>query len=185
MRVFFAVQIPATPPIRAVVAELDRLGGLFKVVDAAQLHVTLRFVGEASAGELDALHASLDRAAAGVSWFNLRLCGLGTFPPGRSDGKRMPRVIYAGTLDAQPLDTMAARLAQPGNRPFAAHVTLARHRPNRRPSRTQRDRLAALFEQYGDADFGTVPVRELCLVESVLTPTGPRHASLRRAVLGP
>ena len=99
-------------------------------VRSANLHLTLRFLGATAATSIPALEAAVDRAAHGSAPFEARLAGAGAFPsPAR------PRAVFLRVGEgAARLEALAARLAAelaedgwpPGERPFAAHLTLAR-----------------------------------------------------------
>jgi 2'-5' RNA ligase len=99
-------------------------------VRSANLHLTLRFLGATAAASIPALEAAVDRTARGWAPFEARLAGAGAFPsPAR------PRAVFlrvgegAASLGAL-ADRLAAELAAagwpPAERPFAAHLTLAR-----------------------------------------------------------
>lgn len=168
--------------MRSLIERLSALGGLFKVVKPDPLHLTLRFYGEVDSERADVLAGLLDQVVAEHRWFNLRLRGLGTFPASVGLAK-WPRVIFVAGVSPSSIEPMAAALAEPGDRPFVAHMTLARHRHKRRPHRVQREKLAQLLSEYEQTDFGLFPVRELCLIESVLTSDGPIYTVRHRAAL--
>jgi 2'-5' RNA ligase len=125
-RLFFAVW-----PDAAALARLERLAGELaaasagKPVPAAKIHLTLAFLGEVDAARMEsALSAA---RAVRFGRFAMTLDCVGSF--------RGARVAWAGSL-ATPTalaclhGDLAARLAAAGftleDRPFAAHVTLAR-----------------------------------------------------------
>ena len=99
-------------------------------VRSSNLHLTLRFLGATPAASIPALEAAVDWAARDTSPFEARLSGAGAFPsPAR------PRAVFlrvgqgaAGLVTLA--DRLTAALAErgwpPGERPFAAHLTLAR-----------------------------------------------------------
>ena len=99
-------------------------------VRSANLHLTLRFLGATPAAALPALEAAIGRTASGLAPFEARLAGAGAFPsPAR------PRAVFLRVTDGAAslgalADGLAAELAAggwpPGERPFEAHLTLAR-----------------------------------------------------------
>lgn len=99
-------------------------------VRSANLHLTLRFLGATPAAAIPALEAAVDRTALGAAPFEARFSGAGAFPsPAR------PRAVFLGVGEGAAglsalADRLAAELAEggwpPGERPFAAHLTLAR-----------------------------------------------------------
>lgn len=99
-------------------------------VRSSNLHLTLRFLGATPAASIAALEAVVDRTAGGMAPFEARLSGAGAFPsPSR------PRAVFLRVGDgAARLSALADRLEgelvaggwPPAERPFAAHLTLAR-----------------------------------------------------------
>jgi 2'-5' RNA ligase len=150
-------------------------------VAPANLHVTLKFLGQIDPGRVPALTEALRAAAAPHAPFTLAVTGLGAFPtPGR------PRVIWAGLADAAgalrrlagAVDAAAAALGVPAEtRPFAAHVTLGRVREARR-----QPRLAEALER--PESFGALAVTRVCLMRSELSPRGARYTELAALPLG-
>ena len=143
MRQFLAIPLP-DPVRRAAAASREVLAtgdDGWRFVRDEGLHVTLRFLGEVDASRRDAWDAAWREAARGVGTIALRLRGAAVFPPtGR------PRVLALGVIDETP-DRLLLRLAlrmelaaraqgfAPEERPFAAHVTLARARSAARVAR--------------------------------------------------
>jgi len=94
------------------------------------LHLTLRFLGPTLDERRPAVEAAMRTAAAGARPFPIRIGGGGAFPsPAR------PRVLWLGvTAGAEQLAALAGDLAAalaaagwpPQERPFRAHLTLAR-----------------------------------------------------------
>jgi 2'-5' RNA ligase len=123
-------------PIRAA----EPVGRGIRWVRLDQLHVTLRFLGPTSEHRLDSLVEATRTAAAACRPFEVRFRGAGAFPPvGR------PRTLWLAIEDgATELAALAAALDQalvgagwPANdRPFRAHLTLARADGVRQGSRT-------------------------------------------------
>lgn len=185
MRAFVAVAVeePAVvDALRAAVGRLRRVGGV-KWVAPGQYHFTLQFLGEIPEERVEAAGGALARSAAASRAFRLRLERLGAFPPAGP-----PRVVWAGCSEGgEALEalgaTVRAELAAvgfpPEERPFSAHLTLGRVK-DPRSARGLREALAS----GGDPAFGLVPVGELRLLRSRLTPSGPEYSPLRTARLG-
>ena len=131
------VAVPLREPARAAVADIvERIragepeGRGVRWVRLEGLHVTLRFLGPTDATRVAAIAAAVERTAASVSPFTIRIAGAGAFPPvGR------PRTLWLD-LDrgvealAELARTLDDHLAEVGwtreQRPFRAHLTLAR-----------------------------------------------------------
>lgn len=174
MRAFFALALPAE--VRAELAALRTDVGKARWVAPAQLHVTLRFLGEIDEPTERRLIDEVESRRA--PWPTLRLVvrGVGVF-----GAPRKPRVLWAALDPVEPLRRIAEDLEQavravglpPEDRPFTAHVTLARL------TRPDPARVAELVR--ARATFATQPfdARALTLYSSTLTATGavhePRH----------
>lgn len=159
MRLFVAIDPPEV--VRDALAALELPGRLSRV-PRDQLHLTLRFLGEVERVP------ALDLASPP---FSLRVVGGGAFP-----SAARPRVLWAGIggdLDA--LAGLAARVEAavrsvglpPADKPFRAHLTLARVRGGRVPE--------AVAAVQALPDLGEWPVREVLLVKSTLGPRGAVH----------
>lgn len=144
-------------------------------VAPANLHVTLKFLGQVDEARVLAFAEALTGAAAGHRAFDVVVRGLGAFP-----SPTRPRVLWAG-LDgdagrlaalAESVDAACGGLGVPREtRAFAAHVTLGRVRePRRQP--TLADALAR------GGEFGRVGVGRVALMRSELSPRGARYSEL-------
>ena len=176
MRLFFALPLP--PAIQRDLAALRRDLGKARWVPAAQLHLTLRFLGEVdddtATRVIEAVREERERAPWALP--PLRARGIGTF------GGRKPRVLFAGVTPREPAEAVAASIERavvgvglaPEARPFAAHITLARF------ARPDLDRITAFLRD--EATFATEPfeVPEAILYRSKLTPSGALHEPLHR-----
>ena len=166
---------------RALAADLPE--GTLRPVGEAQLHLTLRFLGEVEEGMLPALGRELSRLA--PLELTLRLGGAGSF-----GGPRRARVCWlAVESDGGALDALAGRVedavvaagAPARGEPFHAHLTLAR--VARRVDAAAR---RAVWEAAGALPEAQAPpfrAREFALVRSHLAGGGghgPRYEPLER-----
>ncbi len=125
MRLFFALVPP--PPIRALL--LARMQGLLSArwQSEAQLHVTLRFVGETDRHGAEALMLAL--RAERFARLEAHLDGFGAF-----DRRDRVDQLWAGLAPRTPLAALHARLdrlcvrcgSEPEARKYVPHITLAR-----------------------------------------------------------
>ncbi len=147
-----------------------------RILDPDSLHVTLLFLGERPAEEIDALAAALSEAALGAQECRLETGAPLWLPP------RRPRALAVEIHDRSgELATLQRELAralceitgeQPPRR-FRAHVTVARSRaaPRRRAELPATPPLG--FD-----------VAEAVLYRSRLEPSGARYEAVARAPLG-
>jgi len=147
------------------------------------VHATLQFLGAVPEERVAEVAAAVAAAASGARPIALEVRGAGAFPTARR-----ARVVWLGLAgEVAPLAALAAELGRrlgplgfpPEERPFSPHLTVARAR-DARGAAGLGGALASL------ADAEPVPWRlgELVLVESRLSPRGPRYEAVLRARLG-
>jgi 2'-5' RNA ligase len=138
----------------------------------ANLHVTLRFLGDRVAGPtLDRLDGALGEIATATTCFALEVRGIGVFPnPAR------PRVVWVG-MESSNLRTLAAQIegAAVGaglapERGFTPHLTIGRIR-----DLTEWKELRRAIEAAQDRKFGWTRVKSLILYRSILGRDSPTY----------
>jgi 2'-5' RNA ligase len=127
MRLFVAIDLPdhVAGQVRALCHGLSAA----QWSNPAQLHLTLRFLGELPEDRAEALKVQLQRVSHPP--FQLGLHGVGVFPRNR----RPARVLWAGVTPLEPIVALKAAIdevvgADPetSERGFSPHLTLARFR---------------------------------------------------------
>jgi len=191
MRIFIGIDLD--PEIRArILRFLEGIEGFApdaRWVRPESLHVTLKFIGEQTPEQVEAITARLERIESGG--FEIRFGGYGFFPTAKA-----PRVFWIGIQAGPQLGQLAGSIdvavAELGiareDRPFSPHLTLARgggrsgspkwgkgDGPNAIFA-TLDKRLAAM----GELDFGTMTANEFILFQSQLSPGGSKYTKLRR-----
>lgn len=171
MRAFFGVALPALEPLRALLEELRRCGGDYKLVDAEHFHLTIRFLGEIP----DAQAAPVLAAVKGIprpAPFEITVEDVGAFP----DWKKL-NILWAGVKDAagglaklhvETERALAAIGLQGEGRPYSPHLTLGRKR-----SEQGRDAVRNVLTARRGAHFGAARIDRMTLFESALTRDGP------------
>lgn len=191
MRLFIGIELSDAMKTAAAAAS-DRLQAAFakarlrvdaRWVPAANLHVTLWFIGEVDdargARISEAMNAPFD-----VAPFTLGAAGLGAFPPSGP-----PRVFWvAVTAGADPLRELhrqvESRLTpfgfEPERRVYSAHLTIARVKDVARGASHRIRRLLADTP----ADAGATDITAVTLFRSHLSPKGSTYEALLRVPLG-
>ncbi len=179
MRLFFAVELPAA--VRSALGRLQVEDPAYRWVDAVQLHVTLAFLGEQPAARLPDLEGIGQAAAAASHTGTLRLDEPGSFGP-----RSAPRVLWIGLagdvptllgLHAALADRLRAAAFPVEDRPFQAHITLARRReraPGRSPAPWPPPHVRS----------AAIPLEALTLFQSRLSPRGATYLPLGHWPLG-
>jgi 2'-5' RNA ligase len=184
IRAFVAILIDDTTRA-ALAAEIDRLRAAaprVAWVAAANLHFTLKFLGQVDPALVEPLTRRLQAALHDAPAFDLDLAGLGAFPTAAR-----PRVVWVGVVAGHaPMRGIAERVEtalEPmgfarASRPFSPHLTLGRVRDPRRD-----DRLAALIDHDAGRSFGSFRVHAASLMRSVLSPRGSQYSEINTVSL--
>jgi RNA 2',3'-cyclic 3'-phosphodiesterase len=175
VRLFLAINFPADvrTALWEAVQPLTRKGYPVKWVGADQLHLSLKFLGDVEADQLEDLKAASARAAQGTRPLTLTVGegGFGVFP----DYQR-PRVLWAAVTAEPALEILQHQVERefaplgfpPEGRPFRPHVTLGRATRSASP----RD-FGGLETAFGRLSFAATMVAEqLDLMESTLQQSG-------------
>lgn len=193
VRAFIAIELPL--PIRQALSTLEEhiqasagpaARKAIRWVPTENMHLTLKFLGEVSAGNLQALAHMLRGEARRHSTFSFSVGELGAFP-----NLRRPRVIWIGIKAPGELSNLqkaieaeTQRLGYPAEeRPFSPHLTLGRISQNARPE--EASLVAHALGEMKVEMIGQVQANQVHLFRSDLRPTGAVYARLFSFDLSP
>ncbi len=168
-RLFVAIDLPEqVKDAVAGIAGRELTGA--RLVPREQLHLTLRFIGDADEAQYQAIKAGLGKIKGAA--FSLALKEVGHFPPGRR-----PRVLWVGMEESAPLLELQEEVERalvgagvpPEERGFSPHITIARLKE------TPPVKVMALEEKHRQFSAGPFPVEEFYLYSSTLTREGAIH----------
>ncbi len=164
LRLFVGIEFP--PELKLHLSMLCTSIPGAKWVDAGNLHLTLRFIGEVG----EDVAADIDEALARVRArrFTLQLAGTGVF------GGNRPRALWVGVERHPELVSLHAKIEkalirigiEPEQRKFAPHVTLARLRE------PALDMLGAFLAAHAQFRAAPLPVESFSLIASFPTKAG-------------
>ncbi len=149
-------------------------------VDPANVHLTLKFLGNVPVDGIQEITAALKEACAGLSPFIMDISGLGCFPSANN-----PRVIWVGVREEtgrlkRLQERVEGRLEnlgfKPERRPFRSHLTLGRVK--KRAHAGARRIIGGIVSATSVGDLGQMEVGEISLMKSVLLPSGAQYSRL-------
>ncbi|UCD80567.1 MAG: RNA 2',3'-cyclic phosphodiesterase [Desulfobacterales bacterium] len=184
LRSFIAIELP-----EAVCSLMERVQQDLKSlhlevgwVRPQNIHLTLKFLGNISTGDIDKIGGAMKDAAKDFEPFTLTVGGLGFFP-----GIKRPRVIWVGVggqtgqlfaLQRNLEDRLAAVGFPREKRSFKGHLTLGRFRGGADP-----DRIRQIMQEYSDFGKQEFTTHRVVLFKSDLKPTGAVYSQLLQAEL--
>ncbi|ACX52821.1 2'-5' RNA ligase [Ammonifex degensii KC4] len=173
-RLFWAVPLPAS--LRRQLVEVQRELGFsprsVKWVEEENLHLTVRFLGDTEAGQVDPLREAVAARLTSIKAFSLEVEKLGAFP-----SLKHPRVIWVGVKAHPSLFLLYQAVEEavrglgfaPATQPFSPHITLGRVRERA---------VVPGDHRWAERSYTFTPflVDELVLYRSFLTPRGPIYS---------
>ncbi len=176
MRSFIA--IPLSEKTRAALGKcrdaLKSSDGNIKWVEDENFHITMRFLGEITSSTAAAVTEGIQDIASGTKSFGISLQGIGAFP-----SFRRPKVLWTGVTAGREelkkvhgkVDSLIKTLGFEGNERFVPHVTIGRVRA---PAHLE----VLVPECKKIQKIGEEMVQGISLMESILTPQGPKYSEL-------
>lgn len=182
IRTFVAIQISVElqEELGRFLAELKKKHADVKWVNHDSIHLTLKFLGNLTASQIEMVIAAVQQACEGVSEFHLKTGERGAFP-----NLKRPKVFWVGLSYANDptlinlQSKIEAVLAEIGfekeTRKFHAHLTIGRVRRFK-----NMDDVVQKFMEYDLAEI-EFDVQEVLIMKSVLTPKGAVY-SIQKAI---
>ena len=186
IRAFLAIEPPEN-----VLQEITRLQEKLKREISGRLswtrpqgqHLTLKFFGDISTEDVKNICSAVQNRIVSEQKLNLKVEKLGVFPD-----VRRPRVLWCGvTGDVERLSVLQKKidndLAAIGfpaeDRPFKAHLTLARIKDSR-----DMTGISEALKKHNEFTAGEFNCTELILFQSKLSPQGAIYTKLAEFALG-
>ena len=178
IRTFIALKITPEKTLKIAIEKLkhDFAKSPIKWINFDDFHLTLHFLGEISAENIEKVTKIIHQRAINLIPFEIEVRGLGAFYK-----KGHPFVIWAGVKEHkimnQLFSELKADLSLNGfafeNRPFAPHLTLGRIKKKESP-----DLLKSTLLKYEGVLLQKVLIKEIYFYESILNPSGPVYRAL-------
>jgi len=186
IRTFLAIEIPKEilDQFERVQYRLGRsMTGVIRWVKPGSIHLTLKFFGNITEGEIRSIRNALESKARALGPVDVAIGTLGVFP-----NLSRPRVLWVGVtegmkeladLQAQVETALEAAGFAREERPFRPHLTIGRMKGERRI-----DGLDKAVEDHKGFAAGKFTATEMVLFRSDLKPAGPVYTPLARFRLG-
>jgi RNA 2',3'-cyclic 3'-phosphodiesterase len=187
LRLFVAMYLPEPVRVDLVRAAAPLRAELPKVrwVRSDMLHLTLAFLGERPADQVEAITGALDAACKVQAPFMLSLGGNGCFP-----SAERARVLWTGlvgnvtaltALQHAVVTALAAAQLVDEHERFSPHLTIGRLRDD--TSRAERAEIGRRWLSLAPLPAALLPVEDIHLMRSVLTSDGPHYSILQSIAL--
>lgn len=183
IRAFIAVDLPQQikMDIDRIIAGFRRDDSGVRWVRAANLHLTLQFLGDIPQESVAILAESIRGNLKSFGPFNAALSGMGGFP-----NLKRPRVIWIGTGEGtEKLEELAGKVEKccvesgfgKADKPFSSHLTIGRVKLPKG--------LENLTNRIEKTDYNTplFPINEVAIIKSDLSPAGPKYTKLEVVTL--
>jgi RNA 2',3'-cyclic 3'-phosphodiesterase len=178
IRTFIAIDIPQEIKMELdkVIAEFRPQAPDIRWVRAANLHLTLRFLGDIPKDSVSGLADEIAKNTDGFGPFHISLAGLGGFP-----NLKKPRVIWVGGGNGTDrLYELAPRIEKAcvdsgfgkADKPFSSHLTIGRAKFPK-----GHDKLVAMIESK-KFESPIFEVDQVVIFKSDLQPAGPKYTRL-------
>ncbi|MEX2225886.1 MAG: RNA 2',3'-cyclic phosphodiesterase [Dehalococcoidia bacterium] len=190
LRLFVAIELPdATKSQLTATAEALKHSGIdagLRWVRPEGVHITLKFLGAVDAQRVEAISTALRIGLQDAPPFDLRPDTIGSF-----GGRRNLRVVWVGVGgDTAALTALAAAVERAlvplgfatEQRPFNAHLTLARVQDDTPAS--ERERIAMGLARVPVPPFTMFHVQHISLMQSTLGRGGAVYQALNTFALG-
>jgi 2'-5' RNA ligase len=185
IRTFIAFELPPAviSLLQEVQQELKRLKLRARWVRPENIHLTIKFLGDISPGDIDKIGAAMADAVVEFAPLSLAVKGIGVFP-----GIRRPRVIWVGLGgDIHSLLAIQSRLEEKltavgfprEKRSFKAHLTLGRIKQAANPAI-----IRQVINEYANLSSDDLIFKQIILYKSDLKPSGAVYSQLKQARLG-
>ncbi len=173
MRLFIAV--PVSDELKEKILGIQnriKLTGIdAKLVEAENLHFTIKFLGETPEEKIQEIKNAIEKACANFSPFDIGIAGIGAFP-----NRNYARVVWVSAREGlqdfenliKAVDENVSKLSFQKENGYAPHLTIARIRSGRNAPKLQK-----MLEELEKPAIGKMRVEEVKLMKSTLTKNGP------------
>ena len=179
MRSFIAIDCDENlkENISSLLRRLDSGKGNIRWIRNQGMHLTLKFLGDITDKQLEAINHELKISIKPFEPFALSLKGTGSFPP----STRFPKVLWVGVEDNRILNSLQQEIEQSlfnlgfpkEKRQYHPHLTLGRVK-----KKDGLEPILSAIQQSKEEFFGKMTVEHVTLFKSTLQPSGAEYTVL-------
>ncbi|MCL4536003.1 MAG: RNA 2',3'-cyclic phosphodiesterase [Nitrospirae bacterium] len=178
MRCFIAIDM--SEDIKGSISDVIERCGLkskgIKWVSVENIHLTLKFLGDVKEDLIPEIEKRLALICMGHNIFNINIRDAGAFP-----NFKYPNVLWVGMDESEDLkrlyedieESMSELGFEKENRRFSPHLTIGRVK-----DRKGIEPVIKELYTFKDAFFGSIEVKEVLLMRSILKPTGAEYSKI-------
>ncbi len=178
MRCFIAIDIPEN--IKDAIAGFIEKYGLnlkgIRWIPAENVHLTLKFLGDIKEDLIPEIQKRLALICTRIDVFNINIRGAGAFP-----NLKYPNVLWIGIDESEGLrrlyedieESMSDLGFEKEDRKFSPHLTIGRVK-----DRKGIEPVIKRLYTFKDTFFGSIEVKEVLLMRSVLKPSGAEYSKI-------
>jgi len=178
MRCFIAIDI--SEDVRRLIEDIIEKCGKkqdnIRWINVDNIHLTLKFLGEANDAVIPEINKRLESICTMHNVFSINVKGVGVFP-----SLKYPNVLWIGVEDSEELKRLYSDIEnamseigfEKEDRKFSPHITFGRVK-----HRKSIDAVLKELYTFKDAFFGSIEVKEILLMRSVLRPTGAEYSNI-------
>jgi 2'-5' RNA ligase len=184
LRCFVAIDIPEMikKEIGELVETLKKYDADVKWVTAANLHLTLKFLGDTPETAIPQIQKALSTVVSSYKPFCMKIRGTGVFP-----NRKYPRVCWIGTEGAGILKNLKKDIENSmihfgflkEDKDFNPHLTIGRVRSLKGVIKVVNE-----LESFQEKEFGVTNVESIKIMRSELKSKGPEYTCLHEVRFG-
>lgn len=185
MRSFIAIDCEKNlkENISSLIRKLDSGKGNIRWIKDQGIHLTLKFLGNITDRQLEAINHELKNAIKLFYPFDLSLRGTGSFPP----STRFPKVLWVGVEENNTLNSLQYEIEHSlfklgfpkEKKQYRPHLTLGRVK-----KKDGLEPILGTIQKNREEFFGKMTVERVTLFKSTLQPAGAEYKVLSEYSLG-
>ncbi len=178
IRAFLAIDLKYNlkQKIYNVENEFKKINADIKYVEAENLHFTLKFLGDIDEKEIDKISEKVEEVLENFESFGINIKGCGAFP-----NENHIKTLWFAAQDNtilnklhNDLDDALNEIGFVKDNNFSSHITFGRMKSSKCKNKVKKE-----IEKYKVYEIGSMNVKNIKLIKSILKPEGPIYQDLK------